>query len=239
MKTLKITLLSVLTLLSSAAMSQTFGVGAGANYSTIHFSNNNGEDDLFDGYKNLLGLNVGGFYNLDFNDNMGLRFGLKYSTKGWKYESESTYTFNSGGVSYSQTSRQTSSARLNYIQINPMFKYKMEVGRDNAFYAMVGPYMSVGVTGRQKGEWTSTYTDGTGTYSEGDTYDEKIEFGEDGDGIDFIDFGLTPAVGFELGNIFMEASYDLGLNNIDTENDPDFKVQNRNFSLTVGYVFGK
>lgn len=239
MKNLKITLFGAIILFSNAAMSQTFGVGAGANYSSIHFSDDDGSDDFYDGYKNLIGINVGGFYDLNLNDNIGIRLGLKYSSKGYKYKSEYTNSSSFGGVTYTETSETNINTRLNYLQINPEFKYQMEIGRDNAFYAKVGPYIGFAISGKQKGEYSYSYSDGTTTVSESDILNEKIEFGPDGDGIDVLDFGITPAVGFEFNNIYVEVSYDFGLNNIDTENDPDFKVHNRNVSATIGYVFGK
>lgn len=239
MKKLKITLLAALVFTSAGAFSQTFGLGAGANFSNVAFSGADTDDDFFDGYKTLIGFNAGGFYDLNFSDNIGLRFGLKYSGKGYRYKDDFSESYSAGGVTYTQESSTDIKTTLNYLQINPMFKFQMEVGRDNAFYAMVGPYISVGLSGRQKGEQSYSYSDGTTSVSETETYNEKIEFGEDGDGIDRLDFGFTPAIGFEVKNVFMEASYDFGLNNIDSYDDPDFKASNRNFSVTVGYVFGK
>lgn len=231
--------MSLLVSVSAQSFAQTFGIAAGGNYSTINFSGADADDDFLDGYRSILGFNVGGFYDLNFNDNMGMRFGLKYTGKGYGYKDDFSNSYTVGNVTYTEAYSTEASARLNYIQVNPMFKYKMAFGSDNAFYAMVGPYISVGVSGRQQGESSYTYSDGTTTIIDSDSFDEKIEFGDNGDGIDLLDFGFTPAVGVELNKIFLEASYDFGVNNIDTYNDPDFRVSNRNFSVTVGYLFGK
>lgn len=50
--------------------------------------------------------------------------------------------------------------------------------------------------------------------------------------------GFTPIIGFQLKSFFLEAAYDIGMNNIETNNEGEFKVYNRTFSLKIGYVFG-
>lgn len=241
MKTTKLPVLTILLLLFSSSYSfgQSFGVGAGTNFSNLHFSGDF-DDELTDSYKTLLGLNVGGFYDLNFSESTGLRFGMKYSTRGTHLKYEQTYTSIAGNGTYTSSIKQNFKIRLNYIQLNPMFKYEFSVGVNNGLYLLIGPYVSVGLGGKQSGsyDYTETFNDGAGnisTTTDSDVINEKIEIGH----FDLIDFGLTPAIGFNISSFFIEACYDFGLNNIDTDNNSNSGLLNRNLSIGVGYKFGE
>lgn len=241
MKLLKITLLSLLVSASSQSFGQTFGTAIGGNVSSIHFSGVLTENsDFLDYYKSIFGFNAGGFYNLSFSDNMGMRFGLIYTGKGYRFEYQYSNTTVGGTDIYSESYSMTSAVRLNYVQINPMFRYQKPFKSNKSIYALVGPYVSIGIGGRQSGTSSFTYYNGTTTITDdSNSYDEKIKFGANGDGIDVLDFGFTPAIGMTFNKLFLEITYDLGLNNIDTSDDPDFKMSNRNLSFCLGYLFGK
>ena len=110
-------------LLSLNLYSQGLGLGAGLNISQLIF--NSGDTTEFTDYKSVLGLNVGLHYDVKFSDRLGMRIGLAYSSKGVGYKSgynASGGLAPSGVVAYSSSSTVESEIRLNYMQLNPMFK---------------------------------------------------------------------------------------------------------------------
>ena len=57
-----------------------------------------------------------------------------------------------------------------------------------------------------------------------------------GDATEWLDLGLVGGVGVELGRALIEARYTHGLLEINTDdNDPNDSIQNRVFSVTVGF----
>ena len=69
--------------------------------------------------------------------------------------------------------------------------------------------------------------------------EDEIQFGQEGSGFDYVNYGFTPVIGFQLNSFFIEAAYDIGLNDIQTNNEDDFKVYDRTFSIKLGYLFEK
>ena len=226
-------------LLSLNVYSQSFGISAGMNISELNFNDSDNSSSFYGDFKSILGVNAGFHYDFKFSERAGMRLGLAYSSKGFAYDSEISFTSTIGGDIFSEYSRLESNARLNYIQLNPMFKYTIPVGEKNAFYFLVGPYIGVGVFGKLDQSQTYSYTDPTGTMNVNESNSEDIEFGQDGDGFDYLDFGVTPSIGFQLHSFFVEASYDIGINDIDTYNEDDFKAYNRTLSIKLGYLFEK
>ena len=228
-----VTLLSFI-LLSINLFGQSFGLGTGINFSNQKiYSSDPDIAEIFedDGYKYLLGFNAGVYYDFCFTDQLAFRACLAYSSKGYAYNSE----FNSPS-SYLSLESQT---RLNYIQINPMLKYSLPLGDNSLFYALIGPYMGIGVNGKSNMNLTSFEINGDGNVFNYVklTSSDKIQFGENGNGIDFFDFGLTPSIGFQFKKFFIEAAHDFGLTNTYPPDSEDIRPYNRTFLLKIGYIF--
>ena len=229
---------TIISLLNSCVFSQALGIGGGVNLSNLHFfdPDNNG---YYDNYNSITSLHAGIYYNLDFNESMGLRLCVGYSAKGFEYKSEISNEYTIGNQVFSEFSKIQSKTRLDYIQFTPMFKYRLEIGELGAFYALIGPYVSVGVSGRSTEEQMYFYSNPFTTIDLNDYNSEIIQFGRDGDGYNYLDFGFTPGIGFQWNKVFLEVVYDFGLNNIDAFNDEDYKIFNRTISIEMGVVFGK
>lgn len=229
---------SLTLLLSFNLLSQSYGIGAGINISQLNF--NSADNVQFEDYRSLLGLNMGFYYAFKFSKNMGLRLGLAYSLKGFGYKSEYDSSLDLDNVSTSYVIE--SETRLSYIQLHPMFKYTLPLGEENTFYAMMGPYISVGITGalseRQNYSYID-YIDPMNNINIDNSNTEEVQFGQDGGGFDYVNYGFTPVIGLQLHSFFIEVSYDIGLNDIQTNNEDDFKAYDRTFSIKIGYLFGK
>ena len=230
-------------LLSLNLHSQSLGLGAGLNISQLSF--NSGDTTEFGDYKSVLGLNIGVHYDVKFSDRVGMRIGLAYSSKGVGYKSgynSSGGLAPSGVVAYSSSSIVESETRLNYMQLNPMLKYTLPLGEKTAFYTLLGPYLSIGLKGNLSERQTYSYTDNVNPENNINidvSNDDEIQFGQDESGFDYVNYGFTPVIGFQLNSFFIEMSYDIGLNDIQTNNEDNFKVYDRTFSIKLGYLFEK
>ena len=230
-------------ILSLNLYSQSLGFGAGINISQLSF--NSGDTTEFGDYKSVLGLNIGVHYDVKFSDRVGMRIGLAYSSKGVGYKSgynSSGGLAPSGVVAYSSSSIVESETRLNYMQLNPMLKYTLPLGEKTAFYTLLGPYLSIGLKGNLSERQTYAYTDNINPVNNINidvSNEDEIQFGQDESGFDYVNYGFTPVIGFQLNSFFIEMSYDIGLNHIQTNNEDDFKVYDRTFSIKLGYLFEK
>lgn len=215
MKTVKITLLTVVLAFAGSFSFGQIGVGAGINLANVHSkvpSEFDGDANEFNSTK--MGINLGGHYDLQFNDNLGMRFGLQYSGKGSQFKLDFL------GITFKSVTS------LHYVQINPMLKIQAEMGRDNYFYGLIGPYLGFAVGGKVTAD------------ALGESDSESIKFGSNGDEGETnpLDFGIRPAIGMQIGTLFFQASYDLGLADISNSSDSDYGTYNRNIGITVGYV---
>jgi hypothetical protein len=230
-------------LLSLNLYSQSLGLGAGLNISQLNF--NSGDTTEFGDYKSVLGLNIGVHYDVKFSDRVGMRIGLAYSSKGVGYKSgynSSGGLAPSGDVAYSSSSIVESETRLNYMQLNPMLKFTLPVGEKTTFYTLVGPYLSIGLKGNLSERQTYAYTDNVNPINNLNidvSNDDEIQFGQEGSGFDYVNYGFTPVIGFQLNSFFIEVSYDIGLNDIQTNNEDNFKAYDRTCSIRLGYLFEK
>ena len=230
-------------LLSLNHYSQSLGLGAGINISQLSF--NSGDTSEFGDYKSVLGLNIGVHYDVKFSDRVGMRIGLAYSSKGFGYKSgynASGGLAPSGDVAYSSSSMVESETRLNYMQLNPMLKYTLPLGGKTALYALLGPYISIGLQGDISERQTYAYTDNINSVNNVNidvSNEDEIQFGRDESGFDFFNYGCTPVIGFLFDRFFIEAAYDIGLNDIQTNTEDDFKAYDRTFSIKLGYLFEK
>ena len=230
-------------LLSLNLYSQSLGLGAGLNISQLNF--NSGDTTEFGDYKSVLGLNVSMHYDVKFSDRVGMRIGLAYSSKGFGYKSgynSSGGLAPSGDVVYSSSSMVESETKLNYMQLNPMLKYTLPLGGKTALYALLGPYLSIGLKGNLSERQTYAYTDNINSVNNVNidvSNEDEIQFGRDESGFDFFNYGFTPVIGFQFNRFFIEAAYDIGLNDIQTNTEDDFKAYDRTFSIKLGYLFEK
>ena len=136
---------------------------------------------------------------------------------------------------------------LNYIEIPLNLAFKVE-----AFQIFAGPYVAMGISGKQKMDFTASYMG----FSESVAEEMKLKptFGEvkdgdladDEDAFSALDYGVNVGVGYKVGPILVQGGYSLGFGNITPkyEDAPDsyrddYKYTNRVITLSVSYFFGE
>lgn len=105
-----------------------FGVKAGLNLATIHFTGE-GSEDSNDSAKNLPTFQIGALAEFDFTENLGLGLGVQLQGRG---------------VRFGEMGIEASINPL-YLQVPVLLHY-----RNNGFYAAVGPYAGLGIAGKSK-----------------------------------------------------------------------------------------
>jgi hypothetical protein len=206
-------------------------------------------------YKSKIGASFGLMLNARFG-NIAIQPALTYSMKGAKIDDEVTTTSTIGGFTSTTKTVTTGSNSLGYCEIPINFTYT--TGGDKGFQVFAGPYLGFGIGGKYdyKNETTTTISGGGGTTtakvdSKGDiefngspTASEAEKAGNDDKLLlGGLDYGLNFGLGYLINNIQIQASYGLGLGNLEPKY-PDQKasqrgtLQNRVISLTAAYIIG-
>ena len=208
---------------------QSMGIGSGVSLSHFNMTNSN------EGYRSILGMKAHAFYVLDLSEESGFRFEFGYTSKGSRYFSESNQQYQMENQAVTLSSELSVRTNMGYIDFKPLFIYRKTINQ-SLIYGGVGPYIGIGVLGKRSTEQGYTSSPEGIIPDLNTSTTEDILFGASGTGFDFIDFGLSTAIGFSFRSFYTELSYDFGLNNIDAFNVADFRIMNRSFSLTVGYL---
>lgn len=207
-----------------------FGIKGGVNFSNLQEKVQGSSSSTSPG--SLTTFNAGVFADFKMNDNFSVQPQLLYMGKG--AADKENVSADGFGVS--------SNVKLNlyYLHLPVYALYHAPVG-DNDFFVGAGPFVSYGLSGRDKGSVTSTYQQASGangvqTVTQTENVDQKVNFGgSDSSDVKRIDYGASAMIGFKFSNgLLISASYDLGLNNI-APTDADVKT--RVFSVSVGYSF--
>jgi hypothetical protein len=130
--------------------------------------------------------------------------------------------------------------RYNYFEIPVLAKIKFNTddnGQGLGGYIVAGPYAGLALKGRYE---TRTTLLGR----EAEVASGRINF-RDENADDFqrrLDWGVSAGVGLHFGSIFIDARYNLGINNLldaDAGNNNDSKpyLRNRGLGLSLGYEF--
>ncbi|MDL2315138.1 PorT family protein, partial [Bacteroidales bacterium OttesenSCG-928-C19] len=176
-----------------------FGVKAGGNLSKFY-----GEDG-FDEGKMKFGFQVGATVEYGFTDNLFLGSGLEFTTKGIRYKRDLTFP-SMVGTDNKATLKTTQTPM--YLQLPIHIGYKFNITDKINIILETGPYIAFGLGGKVKQS-----LDGT------DRYDFDIDFtdffGDEESGrAKRFDFGISNAIGTELGNVVIKIGYEWGLMNI-------------------------
>lgn len=106
-------------------------------------------------------------------------------------------------------SKQESTNRYNWLELPVNFVYTLH--GDHGLQVLAGPYLALGVGGRQKGH-TEGYLGPAVDIWPGE-YTSPIEYGPDTYN-HRLDVGLNFGLGYRLGPVQVQASYGLGLRNL-------------------------
>ncbi|MBX2922415.1 MAG: PorT family protein [Chitinophagaceae bacterium] len=184
------------------------GISAGPVLSDM-FSKVDGEKEKLDP---KIGFAAGLLVNMAISDNISIQPGLHFVQKGGKEKEE----------------EESVTLSLNYIEVPVNFIYNFgEPG--SSFFIGAGPSFGVGISGKLK-------------YKSGDyTASTKVKFGSNEDEDDFkrMDIGANILAGYNISkNLFISAQYNHGFSNLFTGGNSDGKLNNRYWSVKVGWLFG-
>ena len=192
-------------------MSQTnaqvkFGVKAGPQLTNLI------GDGTSDEREAKVGVNVGGYANIRFSEQLAFQPELLYSLQGNKYSDE----YEIAGT----RTKIENNANLSYINVPLMLKWYAYEGLNFEF----GPQIGFNVGNKNKTTTIVSNNEGTvTTETEGDIKD-----------IETVDFGLNIGAGYELPmGLNFGLRYSHGLTDIVKDSD----IKNSVFALGIGYTF--
>ena len=171
-----------------------FGPTIGLNISTMN--------SVAD-HSSKVGFNVGALAEYNFTDNIFMTGALKFSQKGFKYD-DGDNKVNPG-----------------YIELPIHAGYRYSFNDKFSIFGEFGPYLAVGVCGKDKDDDSSI--DYFGGENDFKTMRAKR-----------FDFGLGFAAGVEYSKIQARVGYDFGLTKIF---EGDGAPKNRNFYIALSYMF--
>lgn len=196
--------------IGSYAQNLKVGVTAGLNISSPN------------DYDSKTGFNVGikgelGLPNV--SKGLYLDYGVRLSSQGWEsagyYDAQKKQSMQWKGNPY-------------FLNIPIHIGYKFSLGHNTALFAHVGPYIGIGLFGKNK-LVTETETGKTATTLADNVFSDKQS--------ERFDWGIGGKVGLEFAkHVQVALGYDWGLKNLKTSSNPiDFK--NKVFSISFAYMF--
>lgn len=201
---------------------------AGINLANVSVNDNGRVDDA----NSLTSFQVGFVGDVPLGGKiLSLQPGILFTGKGSKLQR--------GSATENGYFKQTSNPY--YIEVPVNLVFKAPIGGDNRFFVGAGPYLGVGIAGKNKTEGRNIL----GTYkSESDIQfsndDPSTLSEEEGTGFGVIkrfDYGLNGTAGIEGKTIVLGVGYGLGLAKLQSgsNNNQDNNNKHRVLSITVGF----
>ena len=200
---------------TSSDVQTKFTVGIRAGFNLTNMSSK--YDGMKQSAKYLPGFQVGIIGAFATTENFAIQPGVLFATQGARFD-----------YSYEEGESMKGATNLSYIQIPINFQYIIGL-EGMKLLLQAGPYIGYAVSGKSKSE--STWDGKT------EKFEQKIEFGSDGDKVRPFDFGIGLGVGLNFNNIQIGLGYNLGLANL--TNYDKASTKNNGFALTLTYMFGK
>ncbi len=213
--------------LITKAQKSTAILKGGLNLANVSITDNGRIDDA----KTLTSFHAGIIGDISLADFISLQPGLLVTGKGSKTQS--------GDESSANYFKATSNPI--YIEIPFNLVLKAPMGADTKFFAGAGPYLAVGIAGKNKTEGKIL---GTGFTSEKNivwsnddpstlNYDEGSGFGI----MKRFDYGLNGTAGIETKNILLSVNYGLGLAKLQSgsNSNEDDNNKHRVLSFSIGF----
>lgn len=199
-------------------------IKAGVNIASIS------ESATIESYESLENNSVVGFqggvaFDLGLSDVFTLQPELLFIQKGGK----AIYAIN-------DDNKIVNRLYYNYVEVPVLAKLKFYGESGSGLYLVGGPFVGLAVSGKVK---TSTTILG-----ETNTQEDDFEF-DNSEGSDRqrrTDWGVSFGAGLKFGQVFLDARYNLGINNIldedaDNQNDDRPYRRTRGIGVTLGYEF--
>lgn len=204
-----------------------WGVRAGMNLSTMHFSGDYAEGGTKPGF------HIGVVAEVPYMESLWFKTGLYYSMKGFK----NTEDYQSSLGAYTLEDK----ANAFYLQIPVQASYRYKIDRHFGLQVDLGPYFAVGTNGKwhYKYDYTPPQTATTGEDKEVhiDTKENTFHKGN----LHRFDMGLAMGIGVTYDHYYAGINYDWSwLNSSCRHRDyMGYKVKARNgsFGITLGYNF--
>jgi hypothetical protein len=212
-------LIALLMISFATVASAQIGVKAGVNFANMVFEED--EQSIQDLTKDgLVGLTGGVSFIIPLGGNLfALQPEVLYTRKG----SQRNYTVL--GEEYSNK------LMYNYIDVPILLRVSLgnTYGESLGIYLNGGPYLGFVLSGKSENETPFGNTETEFTFDDEDNQSR-------------LDYGLSLGGGITIGNLFLEARYNHGINNLldddaNNNNDNFDKLQHRGFALTAGLIF--
>lgn len=130
MKKINLCLIFILFFTNLQAQNLSYGPLIGGNF---YQSNNDSSANQFISDANPFAINLGGYLEYNFNENIGIKTDLTFNKKELSYKSATNF-------------------RLNFIDVSPNFKYDFGNEYRKGFYIIVGPRFSFLTNAEVEGE---------------------------------------------------------------------------------------
>ena len=227
MKKTVLLILPCFILLTANAQKSSAILKGGLNLANVSVTENGRIDDA----KTLTSFHVGIIGDVHLTNFISLQPGLLVTGKGSKTksgdESDDTY--------FKATSNPI------YLEVPLNLVLKGPIGDDTKFFAGAGPYLAIGIAGKNK---TEGKIFGAGFSSEKNIQwsDDDPTTLDDEEGTGFgimkrFDYGLNGTAGIETKNILLSVNYGLGLAKLQSgsESSTDDKNKHRVLSFSIGF----
>lgn len=227
MKKFILLILPLFILLSANAQKSSAILRGGLNLANVSITESGRIDDA----KTLTSFQAGIIGDFNLSDFIALQPGLLVTGKGSKTQS--------GDPSDANYFKATSNPI--YIEVPLNLVFKAPLGSDTKFFAGGGPYLAVGIAGKNKTEGkifgASFSSEKNIEWSDDDPttldYDEGAGFGI----LKRFDYGLNGTAGIETKAIVLSANYGFGLAKLQSgsnSSEDDFN-KHRVLSFTIGF----
>ena len=227
MKKLVLLILPAFILLTVSAQKGTAILRGGLNLANVSVTENGRIDDA----KTLTSFQVGIIGDISLAEFIALQPGLLVTGKGTKSQD--------GDPSDANYFKATTNPIYLEVPLNLVFKGP--IGRDTKFFAGAGPYLAIGISGKNKTEGkflgTSFGSEKDIEWSDDDPttldYEEGAGFGI----MKRFDYGLNGTAGIETRNIVLSVNYGLGLAKLQSgsNSSEDDRNKHRVLSFTLGF----
>ena len=189
----------------------TFGVRAGLNLANVTISEEGSTIDITPDSRP--GITVAGIVNIGITEAFSVQPEVHYIQKGYKLDID--FGFGSSKVNFG----------LNYLDIPIHAKYQFGGGENIGGYVLAGPVLGYALGGKVE------------SCLDGDCETETLKFDDDAEGFNRTEFGLSLGGGVNIGKIFVDLRYVLGLSDLSEDPDQDGSTKNKGFQIGVGYMF--
>lgn len=216
--------LTMATFLLTPMVQAQVAIKAGVNFASIS------ESATLEQYESLKNNSVAGFQaGLSFDLGLSKVFTIQPEVLFIQKGGKSTYVIN-------ENNKVVSRLYYNYVEVPVLAKLKFYKEDGGGFYLLGGPFVGLALGGKTK---TTVTLLGNTTTSEDDfNFDNDNE----ADRQRRTDWGVSFGGGVKFGHVFLDARYNLGINNLldtDANNQNDDKPyrRTRGLGLTLGYEF--